>query len=132
MIDVCVRDHNLLHLQIVLLDDRHNLLDVVSRIDDEGLVGCGVANNRAVALQGAYGQDLVNHANILPGREYCEAVGLPQLEIKKVLDGWRTLAAEGLRNRTDSTSAREAVTQALVLQAGLVWPASTEWESTSR
>jgi len=41
----------------------------------------------------------VNHANILPGREYCEAVGLPQLEIKKVLDGWRTLVAEGLRNR---------------------------------
>src|SRR5882672_10160517 len=61
MVDVCVCDDDLLHLQIVLLDQRDNLLDVVPRVDDNCLARLLVADDGAIALKGADWEDLVDH-----------------------------------------------------------------------
>jgi hypothetical protein len=45
----------------VLADDGENVFNVITRINDHGLVRGLVSDDGAVALQRAYGQDLVNH-----------------------------------------------------------------------
>src|SRR5208282_177573 len=61
VIDVGVGDDDLLHFQLVLADDGENVFNVIARIDDHGLVRGLVSDDGAVALQRAYGQDLVDH-----------------------------------------------------------------------
>jgi hypothetical protein len=69
VIDVSVRDHDLLYLKIVFADDGEDVIDVVSWIDDHGLVSRLVADNGAIALQGADGKDFVDHAGIVASYE---------------------------------------------------------------
>jgi uncharacterized membrane protein len=61
MIDVRVRDHDGLHREPMPLHDLQNLGDIVSGIDNDSLARLFVAEDRAVALQHADRQDLVNH-----------------------------------------------------------------------
>ena len=42
-----------------------NVRDIIARIDDDGLAGLLVAENRAVALQHADRKNLVNHTTIV-------------------------------------------------------------------
>src|SRR5215470_11422562 len=72
MIDVGVRDDDLLDLELVLVDEPENLSDVVPGIDDDGLARRLVANDGAVALQRANGKDLVDHNDILVVRRATE------------------------------------------------------------
>ena len=61
MVDMRVRDHDRLHGQRVLLQHGENLLDLVARIDHDGFARLLVAEDGAIALEHAYGQDFVNH-----------------------------------------------------------------------
>ena len=61
VIDVGVGNDDLLHIKFVLADDGKNVFNVVARIDDHGLVRGLIADDRAVTLQRADGEDLMNH-----------------------------------------------------------------------
>ena len=61
MIDVGVGDDDLLYYQVVLADDGENVFNVVTRIDNHGFVRGLIADDGAVTLQRADGQDLVDH-----------------------------------------------------------------------
>ena len=61
VIDVSMSDDDLLHLQVVLMNEGENILDVVAGIDHHGIAGSLVPNHGAVALQRADGKDFVNH-----------------------------------------------------------------------
>ena len=50
MIDVGVRDHDLLDLQVMLADKRKDVLNIVAGIDDHGFARGLVTDDRAVAL----------------------------------------------------------------------------------
>jgi hypothetical protein len=65
MIDVGVRDDDLLDLQVMLADEREDVLNVIARIDDHGFAGGLVADDRAVALERSDGKDFVDHAFIV-------------------------------------------------------------------
>ena len=65
VIDVGVRDHDLLDLQVMLAEERQNVLNVVPGVDDHGFARSFVANDRAVALQRSDGKDFVNHVSIV-------------------------------------------------------------------
>jgi uncharacterized membrane protein len=66
VIDVGVGDHDGGHGEAVPLEDFEDAVDFVAGIDDHGLAGGFVAEDRAVTLQHADGQDLVDHkASIL-------------------------------------------------------------------
>src|SRR5882724_6659495 len=62
MVDVGVRDDDLLHLQIMLADDGGNVFNVVAGIDDHRFARGLVPNDGAIALQRAHWQNFVNHA----------------------------------------------------------------------
>src|SRR4029077_17117469 len=61
MIDVSVRDDDLLHFQVVLSDDSDDLFDVIAGIDDHGFARCFIADDRAVAMQRPDREDFMNH-----------------------------------------------------------------------
>jgi hypothetical protein len=62
---VGVGDVDLLHPQVVLLDEIEDLLHVIAGIDDDGLA-CGLfSNNGAVTLQRSNGDDFVDHEIIV-------------------------------------------------------------------
>ena len=61
VVDVRVRDHDGFHVQAVARHDALDLLQVVARIDHQGVAGLLVAENGAVALQHAHRQDLMHH-----------------------------------------------------------------------
>ncbi len=66
VIDVGVGDHDGGHGEAVPVEDFLDAVDFVAGIDDHGLAGGFVAEDGAVALQDADGQDLVDHkASIL-------------------------------------------------------------------
>jgi hypothetical protein len=65
MINVGVRNDDLLYLQIVFLDQGENVVNVIARIDDHGLVRSFVADNRAVALERTDGNNFVDHRSIV-------------------------------------------------------------------
>lgn len=69
MVDVRVRDDDMLHLQVVFADDGEYVVDVVAGVDDHRFTRSLVANNRAVALQRADGKNLVDHIGIVPSTE---------------------------------------------------------------
>jgi hypothetical protein len=43
------------------LHDGHDVLDIVSGIDDDGFLRLLIADDGAIALKGTYGKNLVNH-----------------------------------------------------------------------
>ena len=65
MIDVGVRDDDLLDLQVMLADERENVFNVVAGVDDHRFARGFVANDRAIALQRPDGKDFVDHASIV-------------------------------------------------------------------
>ena len=48
-------------LQLVAFQNRENVVDIVARVDHDGLARLLVAKDRAIALQHAHGQDFVDH-----------------------------------------------------------------------
>jgi hypothetical protein len=61
VVDVRVRNDDLLHGQTVTLYRSHHFFDVVSRIDDDPLSRLLISDDRAIALQWADGKDFVDH-----------------------------------------------------------------------
>jgi hypothetical protein len=53
-------DHNRLDAQLVALKNGQDIGDVIAGVDYDGLPGFLVAEDGAIALQHAYGQDFVN------------------------------------------------------------------------
>ena len=66
VINVRVGDDDLLHRQPVALHDRHHIFDVIAGIDDHGFFRLLIADHRAIALQRADREDLVDHGSKLP------------------------------------------------------------------
>jgi len=65
VVDVSVRDDDLLYLQMMLLDEREDLVKAVSGVDDDRFTARLIADHRTIALQGPDWKDLVNHEDIL-------------------------------------------------------------------
>lgn len=65
MIDVAVRDQDLLELQAKVGEAAVNPADFIAGIDNDGFGGILVAEQGAIALQGADGERLENHEDIL-------------------------------------------------------------------
>jgi hypothetical protein len=65
VIDVGMGDDDLLDLQVVLADHREDVINIISRVDDHGFAGGLVADDGAVALQRADGEDFVDHGFIV-------------------------------------------------------------------
>jgi hypothetical protein len=61
VVDVGVGDDDLLDLEIVLADYAEHIFDFVAGVDDHGFVSGFVADDGAVALQEADGEDFVDH-----------------------------------------------------------------------
>jgi uncharacterized membrane protein len=68
MVDVRMRDHNRLNLQTVTVNDFEHLRDIVSGIHHQPLPAFFVAKHRAVALQHAHRQNLVDHKRSILNR----------------------------------------------------------------
>ncbi len=69
VIDVGMRDHDLLDLQVMLADDRQQAFDIVTGVDDHGFARGFVADDGAVALERPDGEDFVDHASIVLSSE---------------------------------------------------------------
>jgi len=65
VVDVGVGDDDLLDLQIVFADDSLDVFDVVAGVDDHGFVSALVADDGAIALQRADGEDFMDHGSIV-------------------------------------------------------------------
>ena len=65
VVDVGMGDDDLFDVEIVLADDSEQVFDVVAGIDDHGFAGGLVADDGAVALQRADGEDFVDHGSIV-------------------------------------------------------------------
>ena len=61
VVDVRVGDDDLFDLQVVLANEGENILNVVAGVDDHGFARGLVADDGAVALQRADGEDFVDH-----------------------------------------------------------------------
>ncbi len=61
VIDMGVGDDDRLHAQRMLLQNRENVVDVVAGVDHQRFARLLVAEDRAIALQHANGQDFVDH-----------------------------------------------------------------------
>jgi len=65
VVDVGVSDNDLFDLEVVLADEREQIFDVVAGIDDHGFARRLVADDGAVALQRADGENFVDHGSIV-------------------------------------------------------------------
>jgi hypothetical protein len=66
VVDVGVGDDDLLEGEVVLFKQGDDAGDLVAGIDDDGFVGGLVAEDGAVALEQADGEDFVDHVLRLP------------------------------------------------------------------
>src|ERR1017187_74094 len=66
MINVRMGDDDLLHREPMMLYDGHHVFDVIAGIDDHGLFGLFIADHRAISLQRADREDLVDLDSKLP------------------------------------------------------------------
>lgn len=64
VVDVGVGNDDLLDGEAVFFEEGDDVGDVVAGVDDDGFAGGWVAEDGAVALEGAYGEDLVDHAGL--------------------------------------------------------------------
>jgi hypothetical protein len=62
MVDVSVRDDNLLERKLMPAQHGENVFDLVARIDHQRFVRRFVANDGAIASEHSDRKDLVNHA----------------------------------------------------------------------
>jgi hypothetical protein len=65
VVDVGVGDDDLLDLKLVLSEERDHVVDVVAGVNDHGFVSGLVADDGAVALQRADGENFVDHGDIV-------------------------------------------------------------------
>ena len=65
MIDVRMRDSDLLDLQVMLSKQRQNRFYLVARVNDHRFMRALIANNRTVALDGSDREYFVDHAYIV-------------------------------------------------------------------
>jgi hypothetical protein len=65
VIDVGMSGHNVFHLKLVLLKDRADAINFISRINDNSLVSGLVTQNRAIASQHTNRKNVVNHQEYL-------------------------------------------------------------------
>lgn len=65
VVDVGVSNDDLLDQQVMLAQEAENILNVVAGIDDHGFPSGLVADDGAVTLQRADGNDFVDHGNIV-------------------------------------------------------------------
>ena len=63
MVDVGVGDDDLFDGEVVAVEDGLDAGDVVAGVDDDGFAGGLVAEDGAVALEEADGEDFVDHAS---------------------------------------------------------------------
>ena len=63
MVDVGVGDDDLFDGEVVAVEDGLDAGDVVAGVDDDGFAGGFVAEDGAVALEEADGEDFVDHAS---------------------------------------------------------------------
>jgi hypothetical protein len=61
MINMSVGNDDVFDLKVMPSNKGENILDVIAGVNDHGLTTGLIANNRAVALKRAYGEDLVDH-----------------------------------------------------------------------
>jgi hypothetical protein len=64
VVDVGVGDDDLLDGEGVLGEEHEDAGNVVSGIDDNGFAGGFIAEDGAVALEGAYGENFVDHGSL--------------------------------------------------------------------
>ena len=76
MIDVSMRNHDLLYREIVLANQHEDIFDVIAGINHQGFASGFVPDNRAVALQRPDGKDFVNH-----GRSRRSSVSIEQSRV---------------------------------------------------
>jgi hypothetical protein len=69
VVDVGVGDDDLLDGEVVFVEDGDDARDLVAGVDDDGFEGDLVAQDGAVALQGADGEDFMNHGFKTKGLE---------------------------------------------------------------
>ena len=62
MVNVGMRDDDLLHRQIMLLENCENFLDVLARIDDGSPARCFIGKDAAIARERSNREDFVNHS----------------------------------------------------------------------
>jgi hypothetical protein len=65
MVDVGVSDEDLLELETEVLEPAINPANFIAGIDDDGLAGLTVAEDGAVAGQGANREGFQNHSSIV-------------------------------------------------------------------
>src|SRR5207253_5144377 len=65
VVDVSVGDDDLVYYQVVFADEREHVVYVVAGVNDHGFAGVFIADDGAVALQRAYGQNFVDHGFIV-------------------------------------------------------------------
>jgi hypothetical protein len=65
VVDVGVGDDDLSYLKVMFANQSQNGFDFVAGIDDHGFAGGFVADDGAVALQRADGEDFVDHGFIV-------------------------------------------------------------------
>jgi len=77
VVDMGVGDEDLLDGEVVLREQGEDAGDVVAGIDDDGLAGGFITEDGAVAVEGANGEDLVDHGIILdrPQTQDAQALG---------------------------------------------------------
>src|ERR1700730_521125 len=61
VVDVGVGDDDLLYGEVVLGEEGEDAGDVVAGVDDDGFAGGFIAEDGAVALEGAYGEGFEDH-----------------------------------------------------------------------
>ncbi len=71
VVDMGVRDDDLFDLQVVLADERENILDIIAGIDDHGFAGRLIADDGAVALQRTDRENFVDHGLIVATAACC-------------------------------------------------------------
>jgi len=73
VVDVGVRDNDLLDLQIVFAEQSEDFIDIVAGVDHHGFARSLVADDGAVALQWADGKNFVDHEDIVASKEASQA-----------------------------------------------------------
>jgi hypothetical protein len=61
VVDVSMGDEDLFDLEVVLCEEGEDAGYIVARIDNDGFVGVFVTEDGTVALEGADGEDFVDH-----------------------------------------------------------------------
>ena len=62
MVSSSAVDHDGFDGELMPLEDRKNVFDLIARVDDDGLAGGFIAEDRTVALKHSDGKNFVNHS----------------------------------------------------------------------